>query len=168
MGKVFGSRWVHKHGTAPSPEWIIALSNVGDIGLQAALRRIGELKPNASGEIWPPEMIDFLAMCRPTPAELGLPDVNTAYRHAVVSNWSHPVVYAAAVSVGTFELRNMAEAKSRPLFERAYRDVCEEWMHGARYEVPKRTAVEHKPVRTTRERAMQHIATLKKIVGVRG
>lgn len=144
MGKVFGSRWVHKHGTSPSSEWITALDTVGDIGLQTALRRIGELKPNAAGEIWPPEMIDFLAMCRPSPEELGLPDLDTAYRHACVSNWSHPVVYEAAKRIGTFEIRSMPESKSRPLFERTYRAVCAEILAGATFEVPKRAAIEHK------------------------
>ncbi len=91
---------------------------------------------------WPPSPAEFAKLCQ---ASDGLPDVDTAYRRAVVAHWSHPVVYEAASRVGVFELRNWPESKSRPAYERAYKQVCTEWRTGTRFETPKRPALEHQP-----------------------
>jgi hypothetical protein len=82
-----------------------------------------------------------------------------------VSNWSHPAVYEAAKRIGTFEVRTWPESKSRPLFERAYRAVCDEVLAGAVFEVPKRAAIAHAPRPASRESVAAHIANLKRIVG---
>ncbi len=91
---------------------------------------------------WPPSPAEFAKLCLDSD---GLPDIDTAYRRAVVAHWSHPVVYEAARRVGVFELRNWPESKSRPAYERAYKQVVSEWRSGTRFETPKRPAVEHKP-----------------------
>lgn len=114
---------------------------------------------------WPPSPAEFAALCHPTEAELGLPDIDTAYRNASVSRWSHPVVYEAARRVGTFEIRNWSESKGRPLFERAFKTVCAEWMAGARFEAPRRQALEHKPVPAGRETALEHLRRMRELVG---
>ncbi|MGE4072737.1 MAG: hypothetical protein AB7E72_16330 [Lysobacterales bacterium] len=94
-----------------------------------------------------------------------MPDIDTAYRSACVSNWTHPAIYEAAKRIGTFEIRSMPESKSRPLFERAYKAVCAEVLAGAVFEVPKRPAIQHKPKPARREVAMEYLAKMKNIVG---
>lgn len=71
----------------------------------------------------------FIKLCQPTPENLGLPSVSTAYREAVTNAhpsagaaaaWSHPAVYHAACETGFYELSTLAADKSRGLFERNY------------------------------------------------
>lgn len=80
---------------------------------------LGELSPDdvARGVAackrreWPPTLPEFLGLCRP-----GL-DAESAFSEAVQQmalrdqgrdQWSHPAIYWAAVTIGTFDLRNMA------------------------------------------------------------
>lgn len=168
MVTLFGSRWLAKHGDTPSQEWQRMLARYATENPAAIAARIArQLKPNARGEVWPPEMIDAVAMCQPTPEELGLPSVGQAYRDATHSHWGrHPVVYEAARRVGTFELRTVAEARSRPEFEREYAEVCAEWMAGARFEAPQRVQIEAAPPRkASPEEVAEHLAALRAIVG---
>lgn len=163
--KTFGRRWSHKwEKTFTSREardlWLHDLQALGvtDELLTRGLHKSAALE-------WPPSPAEFAALCHPTPADLGLPDTDTAYRHACVSHWSHPAVYEAAKRIGTFEIRSWPESKSRPLFERAYRNVCSEVMAGATFETPKRAQLAHNPVPARREVAQAAIEKLKSIVG---
>lgn len=140
--QTFARRWSHRwertfaDGKARSL-WRYDLLR---LGVSDATLRVG-LGRSVDRE-WPPSPAEFAALCEP---DDGLPDADTAYRRAVVAHWSHPVVYEAARRVGAFELRNWPESKSRPAYERAYKQVCTEWRTGTRFETPKRPAVEHKP-----------------------
>lgn len=165
MFKTFARRWPHKwektnvDPKAP-PLWKRDLQALGvtDSLLNRGLHKSGALE-------WPPCPAEFAALCHPTTEELGLPDMDTAYRRACVSNWTHPAIYEAAKRIGTFEIRCMPESKSRPLFERTYRAVCAEVMAGATFEIPKRTAIGHKPSPVRKEVALAHLAKLKELVG---
>lgn len=169
MATLFGARWIAKHGDAPSGEWQRLLARFAGMDPQALVARIAkQLKPNDRGEVWPPEMADVIAMCQPTPEEFGLPTVNEAYRDATHSRWTrHAVVYEAARRVGTFELRTVAEAKSRPAFEREYAEVCAEWMAGARFEAPKAPRLEQRKSSRegNQEAYQQHLAARRQILG---
>lgn len=164
--QTFARRWSHRwEKTNVDPKarslWKHDLSA---LGITDALVRIG-LHKSANLE-WPPSPAEFAALCRPSATKLGLPDMDTAYRHACVSNWSHPAVYEAAKRIGTFEVMTWPESKIRPLFERAYRAVCDEVLAGKVIEAPpKRTAILHAPRPASRESVAQHIAELKRIVG---
>lgn len=146
--KLLGQRWVSKHGAVPSREWQRLMARFSHLNPEeVASRLVARLKPNDRGEVWPPEMADVIVMCQPKPEDFGLPTVSEAYRDAVHGRWQrHPVVYETARRVGTFELRNHSEARSRPDFEREYAEVCAEWMAGQRFQAPKTEQLEHKPL----------------------
>lgn len=165
--KAFARRWSHKWEKTFSDPKAPAVwrHDLRTLGVTDALLSVG-LHKSAALE-WPPSPAEFAALCHPTAAELGLPDLDTAYRRACVSNWTHPAIYEAAKRIGTFEIRCMPESKSRPLFERTYRAVCAEILAGATFEVPKRTAIEHKPVPARKEVALEHLAKMKAMVGAR-
>lgn len=168
MSKLLGDRWVLKHGAAPSREWrrLLARYATGTPG-ELAARIVKQLQPNGRGEVWPPEMADVIAMARPRPEDFGLPTVSEAYRDATHGRWSrHPVVYEAARRVGTFELRNQPEQRSRQAFEREYSEVCGEWMAGSRFEIPQAPRLERKaPAKAREEVAREHIARMRQVVG---
>lgn len=163
--QTFARRWSHKWEKTFTDKKARALwkHDLQMLDVTDSLMTIGLHKSAGLG--WPPVPAEFAALCHPTAAELGLPDLDTAYRHACVSNWSHPAVYEAAKRIGTFEIRSMPESKSRPLFERVYRAVCAEVLAGATFVVPKRTAIEHRPQPTRREVALEHLAKMKAMVG---
>lgn len=168
MGKLLGTRWVSKHGAGPSVEWQRLLARFASMDPEeVASRIVGRLKPNDRGEVWPPEMADVIAMAQPKPEDFGLPTVSEAYRDAVHGRWNrHPVVYEAARRVGTFELRNWTEQRSRPAFEHEFDEVCSEWMAGKRFEAPRAERLERKPpVRARAEVAKDHIEQMRAMVG---
>lgn len=163
--KTFARRWSHRWDKTFTDPKARALwrRDLHALGVTDGLIGIG-LHKSASLE-WPPSPAEFAALCHPTAEELGLPDIDAAYRRACVSNWTHPAIYEAAKRIGTFEIRSMPESKSRPLFERAYKAVCAEVLAGAVFEVPKRPAIQHKPKPARREVAMEYLAKMKNIVG---
>lgn len=80
-----------------------------------------------SGAEFAPSVGRFVHWCQPSPAMLGLPEPGRAYREACANShpaatptWSSPAVYHAACETGFYELANLAEEKSRRLFERNY------------------------------------------------
>lgn len=171
MTKLLGQRWESKHGAVPTREWQRLLARFAhESAEQIASRIVSRLQPNGRGEIWPPEMADVIAMCQPKPEDFGLPTVNEAYRDAVHGRWSrHPVVYEAARRVGTFELRNHSEARSRPEFEREYAEVCVEWMAGRRFEGPKLNPEAQLPLqpkqRPTPEEVRARCEEMRRVIG---
>lgn len=167
MVTLFGTRWIAKHGDTPSPEWQRMLSRYAAENPKAIAARIArQLKPNGRGEVWPPEMVDVVAMCQPSAEECGLPSADRAYRDASHHRWGrHPVIYETARRVGVYEVRT--DARSRPDFEREYEKVCAEWMAGRRFEVPQVERLERKPADPDRAKTAfeAHIAARKNILG---
>lgn len=163
--KTFARRWSHrweKTFTDPKARAVwkrdLIVLGVTDRLMGAGLHKSAALE-------WPPSPAEFAALCHPTAAELGLPDLDTAYRRACMSSWTHPAIYEAAKRIGTFEIRSMPESKSRPLFERAYKAVCAEVLAGATFEVPKRKALEHRPAPAKRETALAELEKIKNMLG---
>jgi len=83
----------------------------------------------------------FIAWCKPTPEDYGLPTLAEAYRetannadHVLSHKWSHPAVYKAGSMTGWFELRN-GEAKEAD-FKKVYDQICSEVMRGKVFMVP--------------------------------
>jgi len=129
MTRIFGHRWTSAYGEMDDSTWQRGLrgltpSQIG-YGLTACIRR---------AEPWPPTLPEFRSLCTPSAEDLGLPGLDAAYREAANADaghaWSHPAVYVAAQAVGMFELRNLTQDKSRPLFERAYGIVCKRALAG--------------------------------------
>ncbi|SEJ57487.1 hypothetical protein SAMN05216201_11152 [Pseudomonas linyingensis] len=94
---------------------------------EAGLRRIGSEWQAGRQFKSMPSIGDFLELCQPSAEALGLPSAAAAYREACANahpaagqRWSHPAVHHAACETGFSELRNLPEAKSRALFDRAY------------------------------------------------
>jgi hypothetical protein len=98
--------------------------------IAAGLRQCAE-----SGEAWPPSLPEFKGLCKPSNDDLGLPSADEAYRAAAQADWSlHPIVWHTAKMVGSYELRNGAEAVTRPRFMRAYAEMVNRVMAGEQFE----------------------------------
>jgi len=110
---------------AAKKSWIKGFMAAGINSLEQI--RFGIQQCRKSGGEFAPSVGRFIRWCEPTPEMLGLPDSNKAYREACANShpaadrkWSHPAVHHAACETGFYELANMAEERSRKLFDRNY------------------------------------------------
>ena len=109
--------------------WIDCLGDKTKYDVQYAMTRLKREAPK-----WPPGALEFAELCRPNVEDLHLPDANEAYRQACNSDWTHGIVWHAAQKIGTWELRNKPETKTRRQFEDAYRDLIRRAQTGERFD----------------------------------
>lgn len=90
----------------------------------------------------------FKDLCQITAADLGLPDVKSAYYEAAKSTspvtnckFTHPIVYHAGRLTGWFELRNMEEFKVFPLFKLRYEELTKKILNGESIAEPEQIAI---------------------------
>lgn len=133
MGSTFGHRWISSYGESDVDDiWARGLAGLTAEDIGRGVRACVDLRMD-----WPPSMPEFRGLCLPTDAELGLPSIELAYRAAARLDWSlHPAVYVAAKAVGTYRMRNDAEAVTRPKFSKAWADVVERVRRGEVIEQP--------------------------------
>ncbi len=113
----------------------------------------------------------FIAMCNPSPGEMGMPSMHMAYKeacensHPSVKNkeWSHPTVHHAWKECGSYNLSNWAQVQSRPLFERNYEIACRLFSNGEKLhkidlaiEAPDKVVVINKNVGSSALSEMKH------------
>ena len=98
-----------------------------------------------------PTLHKMLVACEATLVAEGLPPVQEAYREAAnapspknAQPWSHPAVYLAGKQVGWRNMVHMAEAKSFPLFAKAYRELIKRVLAGEALEIVRPTGIEDK------------------------
>lgn len=174
MGESHGAAWVNQFGTAGGSAfrtWVLALQDMTAEQIMNGFRKYMQapdtFRLNAKS---------FRGLCMPTPEDFGLPEARQAYVEACQmsgapssAKWTHPAVYVAGQATGWFELRNMAETKSWPLFQRNYeiavrRVLAGEDLHAA---IPKALPPKSEVKRVTPKAvARQHLADL--IASVKG
>ena len=146
MSRIYGHRWTSAFGAKDDSTWLRGLRDMTPAQVGHGLSRCATHRADG----WPPTLPEFRALCTPTAEDLGLPTPDAAYREAALADrdhrWSHPAVFAAAQAVGLFELRTLPEAKSRPLFERAYEIVTCRILAGEQFDAPVPRALEKLPV----------------------
>ena len=81
---------------------------------------------------------EFINLCKPTPEELGAPDVESAYKQAIKNaypdgiekKWSHDAIRYAAQKTDTFFLRTESRAKTFPRFKNNYEQALSDYADG--------------------------------------
>lgn len=139
MTEIYGHRWVSAYGERWSPTWQKGLTGITPGQVRIAIGRC------LSGEMaWPPTLPEFKALCHPRPEDLGIPDLEAAWREALDiacrrkrrEACSHPVVWHALAEAG--DIGHMPEDKGRKAFEYAYRRTVDMAMAGEPLrEIPK-------------------------------
>lgn len=130
MSEAFPYLWVRGYGEVGGDvfaTWCLQLRDMSPEQIKrgyVALCRKHEQNPDGS---YLPSLPQFRALCIPTPQDLGLPEARQAYLEAAKASrapsqheFSHPAVYAAGRATGWFDLGNLPESKSWPIFERNY------------------------------------------------
>lgn len=121
-----------------------------------------------------PTLHKMLVACEATLVAEGLPPVQEAYREAAnapspknAQPWSHPAVYLAGKQVGWRNMVHMPEARSFPLFAKAYRELIRKVLAGETLEVDRPPALEDRQGAVlTRDDVEGKIGDLKKLFEV--
>lgn len=84
---------------------------------------------------------EFVQLCMPTAADMGLPLVDDAYRECcrysswiADHRWTHDAVYVAGRAVGWGVLQSKPEKYSKPIFEKKYASIIERIAGGESFE----------------------------------
>lgn len=84
-----------------------------------------------------PSPSEFVEMCKPSPDELGIPDVYWAYKLACEYSHPasdkqpmHPVVYHAWKQTGSNQMRELPRHQNFPIFERNYNIALRKFQNG--------------------------------------
>lgn len=120
---------------------------------------------------FPPTPGQFIAWCKPTPEEYGIPPVREAYRIACIAsgkhsdkNWVHDVIFHAAQQTTTWDLSTKPEEQTYKIFERNYEIALRDWLDGKPLQsIP--IAIEHQttpPTDASREVGKRHLADMLK------
>lgn len=163
---------------AAKATWVKALIDAGITDIQQIAR--GVRKARLSDNDFFPSVGRFIAWCRVSPDDLGVPPVDQAWievgrhaHHVLEHQWSHPAVYEAGRRTGWFELRT--GTATRKSFAEQYQAVVSEVATGAEFVLPAAdaTRLEHhrngRRVRTEQSQAVGRAALqqLKEAMGMR-
>lgn len=159
-----------EHLKAAKRQWFKAFQESGIT--TAAQIAAGLRKARAEGGDFWPSPSTFVAWCKPSAEDLGLPDQRAAFREAIDNagridnrHWTHAAVYHAANQVGLYDLAQMTADKAERAFLTAYAATCNAVMAGeALPEIPK--AIERAaPVKARESTASRYMAEMRAKLG---
>jgi hypothetical protein len=121
-----------------------------------------------------PTIHSVLNYCRQDLSSFGLPSPREAYIEACNATepraefaWSHPAVYFAGRDAGWFFLASNVESKAMPVFEAAYRKVCDRVLAGETLAMPNAQRLSHETsTPLSSEEKVQRMAALRKEIGL--
>ncbi|MBW5416063.1 MULTISPECIES: replication protein P [unclassified Pseudomonas] len=115
-------------------EWAAALIKEGITSCEQLRFGLDNLRAKGNGYI--PSVATFLALCQPSPEQMGLPSVEQAFKQAIQCShplsdmdWTHKAIYHAAVQVGFDALQNGSPPITLEAFKRHYREACKLLLH---------------------------------------
>lgn len=155
-----------EHLKAAKRQWFKAFQESGIT--TAAQIAAGLRKARAEGGDFWPSPSTFVAWCKPSAEDFGLPDQRAAFREAIDNagridgrRWTHAAVYHAANQVGLYDLAQMTADKAEKAFLAAYAATCKAVIAGeALPEVPK--AIERAaPVKAREATASRYMAEMR-------
>ncbi len=131
MSQIYGQLFISRFGTQDNGTWYEALKDLTPFALKSGVKRLRDLANNAKYAEFPPNCLEFKALCMGFYEDLKLPKASDAYREiknqAYFSNtqWSHPAIryIGSKLSDDFLEIRNEREAYQ--IFECIYKEVCD-------------------------------------------
>lgn len=131
LAEIYGQLWVSKHGAQDNGTWLETLRDLTPKALESGMERLRTLKAGEKFCDYPPNCLQFKALCLSFYDDLQLPAAGEAYREVKAnlrllndSYWTHPVVrYTAAKMMEAF-LSEENEALVFKSFRDAYSQVC--------------------------------------------
>jgi hypothetical protein len=172
MAAIYGHRWTAQYGHPPAPgrpeHFALAVWARGLAGRSPRELEVGLGRVERGERAWPPTLPEFRALCRPLPADFGLPEPDAALEEAARRRgraWSHPAVRMAVEAAFTRRWGSLTERDAA--FMRAYRHLTRAVMAGAPLAPPPPEAVGPPPEPPADpDEARRHLAALRAAVGL--
>ncbi len=123
---------------AAKQQWAQALVENGIVNQKQI--ELGMKKARALAKPWFPSSGEFIAWCKPSLEDYGLPTAEQALRKVINGQKrNHPVLFLAAKATGSRELKTMPHDNLLKLFSRNYEIVCQRFISGEdlSVEIPK-------------------------------
>ena len=116
----YGDQWAQKFGSVPTHRMAATwAADLADMSGAEIARGLDACKDSR----FPPGVADFRAFCRPQLdySSALLEAIEQMQRRASDSDtWSHPAIYWAAASIGSYEMLNRSTRDLEPLWRRAF------------------------------------------------
>lgn len=150
--------------------WFAALKDLTPKALESGIARLMNLSKGDKFCEFPPNCLQFRALCLGYYSDMRLPTAAQAHRevlncaYAANPKWSHPVVKFTANRLGNqfFEIVN--EGQSFSVFKEAYEQVCHLMRQGHQIPEIKEKVLLTKPL--SKDVAISHLARMRQILGV--
>ncbi|RZI91656.1 MAG: Replication protein P [Pseudomonas sp.] len=136
--------------------WTAALIEAGISHIEQV--RYAILQCRRSGSPFAPSVGQFIAWCKPTPEQLGLPAAEDAWMEALMAKYSHEAVRLAAIETGVFDLRaaRQDDKSLRSRFDRAYDIIVRRAQDGQPLDGKIATGIGHDSQKSLLELADEH------------
>ena len=166
LTKIYGVLFTNKHGLQDNGIWLEILGDLTPRALESGLERLKKVEKNSKFAEFPPNPLQFRALCLAFYEAMNLPGAGTAFdevcmnRERNLSSWSHPVV-AFTASRLTSEFWSITDInKAFELFTPLYTRVCELVKQG--HELPETKPLKRVRQSGSRQVGQQHLMALKK------
>ena len=143
MTAIYGPLFVSKYGMQDSGIWLEALQDLTAKALESGVMRLKQLKGAKAFIDFPPNCLQFRALCLAFYEELHIPTASEAYReiksryYSTTVYWSHKVVKYIAYNLPKDFLLLEQEQEAYLLFKKLYKEICDLVRQG--HEVPEVT-----------------------------
>lgn len=127
---IYGQLFISKHGVKDTGVWFAALKDLTPKALESGVERLMTLSKGDKFCEFPPNCLQFRALCLGFYSDLRMPTAAQAHREvlnrAYITNpqWSHIVVKFTAQKLGCEFLDIANEGDSFAVFNEAYEQVC--------------------------------------------
>ena len=166
---MYGQLFVSKNGSKDNGTWFDVLKGLTPKALESGVERLKNLEANGKFLEFPPNCLQFKALCVAFYEELRLPKVIDAYREVVrlgrddKPRWSHPIIGFICKRMPDEFFKIEQESLAFSVFNDVYSQVCDLIKQGHELKAPK----EYPKIRRVpnREIAHAHLKQMKQIIG---
>lgn len=165
LSGLYGYPFVSQYGTEPTAEWELALGNLDVDQIRRGIERC-TTEPEFCK--FPPNPMQFLALCLPSGEDLGLPSETEALAQAVgASTGKHPAVVYTLRQMGNqvFELRRADSTRAIRMFAPWWAKTVEHVSAGG--ELPEKSIeIENQPQKLPKEAKIARLKQMREEIGV--
>lgn len=169
LTKIYGQLFVKQYGTHDNGTWLEVLKTLTPKALESGMERIRNLSGNGKFAEYPPNCLQFKALCQAFYDDLNLPSASIAYREIRNSvyksdlNWSHSLIaYVAHKLPENFFLIEQ-EHVAYSIFKTIYHQVCDLLKQG--HELPRVASTFSIKKTKNPEMARAYLSQIKQYIG---
>lgn len=170
LTKIYGALFLTKFGSKDNGTWLDALKGLTPKALESGMDRLKDLSGNGKFTEYPPNCLQFKALCMAFYTDLGLPKPSIAYReiknsvYKAIPVWSHPLIEFIAKKLPDDFYKIEQESVAYSLFKEIYEQVSQLVQQG--HEIPKIQKKQRVEPTRSPEVARAYLNQIKQHIGV--